>query len=440
MAVPFNIACSLCAGVLAMAVGLWTMAGRRRRDAINLCFGWMCLAVAGGASLACAFWALGSELAYAALAIAALEYAACTLFAVALAGYAWFTVSRARGRSPSRHVTVCCLLYALCDGFLLWAYALVAFRRPDLAVLGVLATGLTLLTYVLAAVPTHRSMAGVPTGERLLVMLLLTFPTAALALQACIWLVAPGYSVLFLILTGGLLVVLMGVQSHRELAYSRRRAELIRMRNRTALSQMQPHFLCNTLAAVRALCWSDPALAGAVIADFSDYLTVNMASLAKTTPVPFEDELRHVWKYLNIEALRMGERLRVTYDLLALDFSLPALTVQTLVENAVRHGVSKRPEGGSVRIATHEESDRYVVVVEDDGVGFDVEAPLDSSCEHVGIAGARLRLLRMCAGALEIKSAVGVGTRVTVLLPKMREGQWEHAYGWEMCHEDHSCR
>ena len=421
MGAPFNVACSLCAGVFATAIGLWTITGRRRRDAINLCFGWMCLMVALGAMLACVFWMFEAEMSVGALVIAALEYVACTMFSVALAGYAWFTI--ARWGVPSRRLMPVLVSYALCEALLLWAVALVRPQRPDHVAMGVAGVCAGLAVYALVALSARRSMGGVPRGERLLVTAFLAFPVAASAMQLFVRLLAPGVSVFFLILTGSMLTVLMGVQSHRELAYSRRKAELMQMRKRTVLSQIQPHFLYNTLAAIRALCRSDPSLATTMVADFSDYLKVNMASLVETRPISFEDELRHVRKYLDIEALRMGDRLHVVYDLPVRDFSLPALTVQTLVENAVRHGVSKRPEGGTVRISTREDPDRYVVAVEDDGVGFDVSAPLDSSREHVGVASARLRLSRMCAGTLGLESAVGVGTRATVLLPKARDGR-----------------
>lgn len=435
MGASFNVACSLCAGVFAMSMGLWTMTGRRRRDAINLCFGWMCLTVALGSLLTCVFWMLGDGAGGAVLVIAALEYVVCTLFAVALAGYIWFTM--ARWGAPPRRLTALLIPYALCEALLLWGVALVRPQQPGHVTLGVLGVGLSFAAYALAVVPVSRSMPGVPAAERVLVTALLAFPAVASMMQLCVRLLVPGASVFFLILTGSLLAVLMGVQSHRELGYSRRKAELMRMRNQAVLSQIQPHFLYNTLAAVRALCRSDPQLASTMIADFSDYLKVNMASLVETHPIPLEDELRHVQKYLDIEGLRLGDRLHVVYDLPVRDLLLPALTVQTLAENAVRHGVSKRPEGGLVRIATREEPDRYVVVVEDDGVGFDVAMPLDCSRGHVGIASARLRLARMCAGTLEVQSATGVGTRATVVLPKSRDDRRLSAQTGDE-HEDHS--
>ena len=100
------------------------------------------------------------------------------------------------------------------------------------------------------------------------------------------------------------------------------------------------------------------------------------------------------------------------------DFRLPTLTLQPLVENAVRHGVRQREEGGTVWVSTREYPDRIEVEIRDDGPGFDPGRTPETGRSHVGIRNVRERLERMCGGALRVESAPGQGTVATMILPK----------------------
>ena len=133
--------------------------------------------------------------------------------------------------------------------------------------------------------------------------------------------------------------------------------------------------------------------------------------------IPFEEELRHVGCYLKIEKARFGERINVVYDIAEKDFSLPALTVQPLVENAVRHGISKKAEGGTVKLSCYRTENNYVIEIKDDGMGFDPALPPKDGKAHVGIENVRNRLHDMCKGTLTLYSVVGVGTRAVVEIP-----------------------
>ena len=147
-----------------------------------------------------------------------------------------------------------------------------------------------------------------------------------------------------------------------------------------------------------------------------------MDSLKQTKPIPFDQELEHLKKYLYIEKLRFGKKLNVAYDIQATDFILPQLSIQPLVENAVKHGVGMKKKGGTVTIATRETEKAYEVIVSDDGVGFDVNAPQkEDGRSHVGMENTRRRLKEMCGGEVNIESTIGEGTVATVILPK--EGQ-----------------
>jgi len=108
----------------------------------------------------------------------------------------------------------------------------------------------------------------------------------------------------------------------------------------------------------------------------------------------------------------------VVYDIQAKDFKLPVLTLQAIVENAVRHGTGKRERGGTVTISTSETGSEYLVTVSDDGMGFDPDDAVNDGQQHIGIKNVRERLHAQCAGSLEIESRKGSGTTVTMRIPK----------------------
>ncbi len=137
--------------------------------------------------------------------------------------------------------------------------------------------------------------------------------------------------------------------------------------------------------------------------------------------MPFTQELEHLKKYLYIEKLRFDDLLNIEYDIQTTDFMLPLLSVQPLVENAVKHGVGMKEDGGTVRISTRETETAYEVIISDDGVGFDVDAQKNDGRSHIGMENSQKRLHDMCGGEVIIESVVGKGTTATVTLPK--EGQ-----------------
>ena len=187
------------------------------------------------------------------------------------------------------------------------------------------------------------------------------------------------------------------------------------------LSQIQPHFLYNTLSAIQYLCEYDPKAAKETTEKFSRYLQGNMSALKDDGEIPFTQELEHTKIYLDIEKVRFEDALCIVYDIRCTDFMLPTLTLQPIVENAVRHGVrGKRKSVGTVRIGTREYPDRYEITVADDGPGFDPNALVmaDDGREHIGIANVRKRLEQISGGALRIHSELGKGTVVTIEIPK----------------------
>lgn len=194
--------------------------------------------------------------------------------------------------------------------------------------------------------------------------------------------------------------------------------ELSDLRIEMMLSQIKPHFIFNTLTTIRYLCKTNPEEAADVLDDFSGYLRGNIDSLTVKGNIPFSQELDHAKKYLAIEKKRFGERIRIEYAIEVEDFSLPVLTLQPIVENAVKHGITKRLEGGTIRISTRREADVCVITVEDDGIGFDVGIiSEEKECSHVGVSNVKSRLESMCGGNLNIVSTPGKGTVVEIHIP-----------------------
>ena len=196
-----------------------------------------------------------------------------------------------------------------------------------------------------------------------------------------------------------------------------------RQRIQIMLSQIQPHFLYNTLGAIKSTYYDDPELARRAIDQFTDFLRHNMDSLTDDQPISFEKELAHVRCYLDLLQLRFGDSLHVEYDLECTDFRIPTLTLQPLVENAVSYGVRKNPKGnGLVIIRTRELPESYEVSVIDNGPGFVPDnVPGDSERSHIGIQNVRSRLHSAIGGELIIQSEPGKGTSAVMILPKGKE-------------------
>jgi sensor histidine kinase YesM len=151
---------------------------------------------------------------------------------------------------------------------------------------------------------------------------------------------------------------------------------------------------------------------------FAEYLRNNLSALDEPGLVSFETELSHVKTYLEIEKIRFEDTLEIAFDIKCEEFSLPVLTVQPIVENAVKHGTSKKRGGGKVVISTTEDEKYYIINVSDTGLGFDPSVPKNDGKSHHGIENVRQRLSNMCDGLLTIESEIGVGTLATIKIPK----------------------
>ena len=110
--------------------------------------------------------------------------------------------------------------------------------------------------------------------------------------------------------------------------------------------------------------------------------------------------------------------MKIVYDIQARDFCLPSLSLQPIVENAVKHGLRRKEGCGTVEIHTAETDEHFVVTICDDGVGFDPDQPTDNSRAHIGIKNVEKRLKLLCNGELMLSSKPGCGSTVIMQIPK----------------------
>ena len=202
---------------------------------------------------------------------------------------------------------------------------------------------------------------------------------------------------------------------HQQFVQKHEQDMMAAQRIRIMMSQIQPHFLYNTIATFKALAGKNPEKAEEVAEKFSVYLRQNLDSLSIDGCIPFEKELEHTRTYAEIEMVRF-ENVRVEFDLQDLDFGVPPLSLQPLVENAIRHGVRIREEG-IVRVSTRRTADGHEIVVADNGEGFDTRVIEEAAGKHIGIRNVRERIETMCGGTLQIDSKCGEGTTVTIRIP-----------------------
>lgn len=182
-----------------------------------------------------------------------------------------------------------------------------------------------------------------------------------------------------------------------------------------AMSQMRTHFVFNILNAISGMCGYNPQKADETLLTFSHYLRNNISIMEKDGPEAFTKSLEHLEEYITLEQVRFGDKIRFTKNIEAENFQIPPLALQPLVENAIRHGILQKKQGGTVTLHTWTENGDYLIEISDDGVGFDTaKAPEEGS---VGMKNVRFRLEHMVGGTMEVTSTPGLGTTVTIRIP-----------------------
>ena len=176
---------------------------------------------------------------------------------------------------------------------------------------------------------------------------------------------------------------------------------LERQNNELLMAQIQPHFINNSLLAIQARCMDYPEIYDS-IRNFSRYLRSNFDNIGNTHSITFEQELKNIKAYLALEKMNFGDRLTVEYDIDNEDFMLPALSVEPLVENAVRHGVAARENGGVVQIIQRDEESGIIIEVRAIGQGKLNLTEKQEKRRGIGVANVRARLAVNNKGVLEL--------------------------------------
>lgn len=197
--------------------------------------------------------------------------------------------------------------------------------------------------------------------------------------------------------------------------YMLQQQEIARQRSSIMVLEMRPHFIFNTMTSIYYLCEQDAAKAQQVILDFTSYLRRNFDAIIKEKTIPFTNELEHTKAYLAVEQVRFDNKLFVEFDTPHTLFRLPPLTLQPIVENAVKHGIDPELEPLSITVQTRQTDKGSEIIVKDTGPGF---APADDDSPHIALENIRKRLDMMCGGTLTISSGEESGTTVKIFIPE----------------------
>ncbi|GAA1249374.1 histidine kinase [Pseudonocardia aurantiaca] len=221
------------------------------------------------------------------------------------------------------------------------------------------------------------------------------------------------------------------VSSQLELAeLDESRARLNRAEVRALRAQISPHFVYNALTTIASFIRTDPVRARELLIEFADFTRYSFRTAGEYTTL--QDELNNIERYVRLEKARFGNRLNIKLQIApeVLSVVLPFLALQPLVENAVRHGLASKPNGGTITITAENAGAECVIIVEDDGIGMDparLTEDLDDAHQsgaHVGLGNVDDRM-RSTFGddfGLVVDTAPGAGMKITLRVPKFRAG------------------
>jgi two-component system LytT family sensor kinase len=201
---------------------------------------------------------------------------------------------------------------------------------------------------------------------------------------------------------------------------------LLKARMDALTSQINPHFLFNTLNTVSSLIRFDPDMARGVVLKLSNILRRLLRK--HETFVPLRDELDFIDDYLDIEVIRFGrDKLQIFKDIDkdTLDAFVPSMLLQPMVENAIKHGLAPRLEGGEIHIRTRRRDGRLILEIDDNGIGIPSERLREVYGGGIGISNVheRLRLLYGDQFKMDIQSREGEGTQICIEIPELSEVQ-----------------
>ena len=270
-----------------------------------------------------------------------------------------------------------------------------------------------------------RNRSGLGKENAVLLSFLTTMPMIGWLLQL-IW---PEQLLLAPVTGLALVISYISIQRNQGILIGEMLAAKEKDRLRIVTAQLKPHFLYNCLTTIYMLCDEDAERAQQAVSVFSELLRGTLDSINSDETVPFSCEKKQIENYLYMEKLRFRQRFDVEYRIETESFSLPPLSVQSLVDNAVKHGIGKTKKHVDICISTEEQEDGFLICVQDDGEGFDPEKlePLDASGNenrehsHMGLTIVRERVKLICGGTLTVSSKPGEGTKATIFLPRKQE-------------------
>ena len=221
------------------------------------------------------------------------------------------------------------------------------------------------------------------------------------------------------------------VSSQLELAeLEEARARLDRAEVRALRAQISPHFVYNALTTIASFIRTDPVRARELLIEFADFTRYSFRTAGEYTTL--QDELNNIERYVRLEKARFGNRLNIKLQIApeVLSVVLPFLALQPLVENAVRHGLGSKPNGGTITITAENAGNECVIIVEDDGIGMDPTrlhedlADAHQSGAHVGLGNVDDRMRSTFGNdfGLVVDTAIGAGMKITLRVPKFRAG------------------
>jgi len=223
-------------------------------------------------------------------------------------------------------------------------------------------------------------------------------------------------SMLFAAITVSYLIMFIAIHVQTEQKVVEKKMDDTIMQTELIISQLQPHFMFNSLTNIKYLIKKDPDMAGRAIDSFTKYLRTNLEAIENPEYITFAQELEHTKNYLWMEQIRFSD-LKVEYSIDVDDFMVPALSLQPIVENAVKHGVTKKIGGGTIKISVRDLPDCYKIIVKDDGVGFDINSKEEEETS-ASIKDIRKRLFSLNKSKMSISSTEGVGTTVIYTIVK----------------------
>ncbi len=233
----------------------------------------------------------------------------------------------------------------------------------------------------------------------------------------CMLIQMMAYGILMIVLgtSAGAFFMFVFMRQDQVDRYIEQQNENARQRISIKILQMRPHFIYNTMMSIYYLIGEDKEKAQEVILDFTDYLRHNFTAISKEEMISFPEELEHARVYLAVEKARFEDKLFVEFDTPYTSFRIPSLTLQPVVENAVKYGVSPELKPLYITISTRDTGNGAEIRVEDTGPGY---RPADDNEPHIALENIRERLKMMCGGTLEISQRDAGGTIVTISVPQ----------------------